>query len=119
KITRVRITNKGETPRSLALVAWQRLLLGGRPRGTRDEIRTARDARTGSLFAERAADALHPARVTFAALVGRSAGYAFTCDGVAFLGDARDPSRPRALAAPEAFDGKAGASEDPCFAQRT
>jgi cyclic beta-1,2-glucan synthetase len=116
KVTRVRVTNTGAAPRRLALVAWQRLVLGGLPGETREEIVTARDARTGALLAERPDDPLHPARVAVATLVGASTEYAFTCDGAAFLGEPRDPARP-ALAA-GTFDGRAGQGLDPCFAQR-
>ena len=119
KITRVRVTNPGPSTRRLSLAAWQHLVLGSLPGETRDSIVTARDARTGALLAERPDDPLHPARVAFAALVGaRLDAYAFTCDGDAFLGEPRDPARPRALDDPAAFDGRSGQGLEPCFAQR-
>ena len=125
KVTTVRVRNLGATPRRLALVSYQRLVLGGAAPGPREPgaaVVTTLEPRSRALLAARAPAEGQPARVAFASVFATggalSPARAFTCDRAAFLGPHGSPRAPRALDDPHAFDGATGAQTDPCFAER-
>jgi N,N'-diacetylchitobiose phosphorylase len=125
KVTTVRVRNLGVKPRRLALVSYQRLVLGGAAPGPGEPgaaVVTALEPRSRALLAARAHAEGQAARVAFAsvfAIGGTLApARAFTCDRGAFLGAHGSPRAPGALDDPRAFDGATGAQADPCFAER-
>ncbi|MGH7506411.1 MAG: hypothetical protein ACRELX_12200, partial [Longimicrobiales bacterium] len=117
RILRLRITNRGTTPRQLSLYGYAQLVLGGLPADTRANIVTEHDAATGAIFARNPRRAEFSERVAFAASMALPAGERFaTADRVAFLGEDGAPDRPAAIVAGEPLDAVVGAGLDPCVA---
>ncbi len=118
KLVRVRLTNLGELPRSLALVSYARLVLGPADAFARRVV-TQYDARSGALLARNAAAGAWRDAVTFSRVVtATGAAVTHTTDRTAFLGRHANASRPQALRSPACFDGATGPMHDPCFAWR-
>jgi len=118
KLVRVRLTNRDQVRRELALVAFAQLELGSSGRDGRRVV-TEHDAATGALLARNPGAGDWREAVAFARLVTPpGATLTSTTDRAAFVGAGADPSRPRALGAPGVFDGATGAVHDACFAWR-
>jgi cyclic beta-1,2-glucan synthetase len=118
KLVRVRLTNPGDTPRPLALVGFTRLVLGAEDAAARRVV-TEHHPASGALLAVNPAAGPWAGAVAFAHVVGVPADrLGWTTDRAAFLGRHGSVARPRALGAPQAFDGAAGPVHDPCFAWR-
>src|SRR5262249_26494362 len=118
KLARVRLTNRSDRRRELALCAHTQLVLGATPRHARRVI-TEHDRERGALLARNPASGPWRDALAFARVVTPPAATVlWTTDRAAFIGRHGDPSRPRALGAPAAFDGATGPMLDPCFAWR-
>ena len=125
KIVWLRLTNQSGAARRLALVSYQRLVLGVLPEESGRFVVTRHDAAAGLLTAVNRTAAEFADGVAFAASAGpvgsgtRTAGPAsFTCDRGSFLGAGGDPAAPAALRGGAGLDARAGAGLDPCFALR-
>ncbi|MGH7505974.1 MAG: GH36-type glycosyl hydrolase domain-containing protein, partial [Longimicrobiales bacterium] len=117
RIARLRITNRGTTPRQLSLYGYAQLVLGGLAADTRVNIVTEHDSATDAIFARNPRRAEFSERVAFAASVASPAGERFvTADRVAFLGEDGAPDRPAAVVSGVPLDAVAGAGLDPCAA---
>ncbi len=118
KLVRVRLTNEGELPRSLALVSCARLVLGPAESFARRVV-TEHDRRSGALLARNPSTGAWRDAVTFSRVVTcAGATLAYTTDRAAFMGRHGNTSRPQALRSPASFDGATGPMHDPCFAWR-
>jgi len=120
RVARVRITNRGERARRLALYGYQRLVLGVLPEDSGRFVVTAYDPDSGLLLARNPMAGEFADRVAFAGVVAPEGASApsVTADREAFLGLGGSPARPLALAHGTPLDGATGAGLDPCFAQR-
>src|SRR5262249_5134089 len=108
KLARVRLTNRSDRRRELALCAHAQLVLGATPRHARRVI-TEHDRERGALLARNPASGPWRDALAFARVVTPpGATVLWTTDRAAFIGRHGDPSRPRALGAPAAFDGATG-----------
>jgi cyclic beta-1,2-glucan synthetase len=120
KLTRVRITNLGETSRKLSVFGYARLVLGVLPQDTSHAcaVDVAADRRT--LLARNGLAGAFADGVAFASVAcdAPDAQISFSADRGAFLGAGGDVVAPRALAQAGALDGATGAGLDPCFAQQ-
>ncbi len=117
RLSRVRVTNTGGSPRRLSLFAYSRLVLGDEPTGSGRFVVTSRDANSGALLARNRTAGAFADHVAFAAVVPDAhvtAVYA-SGDRATFLGPDRDAANPLALASPT-LDGRTGAGLDACFA---
>lgn len=120
KVTRLTLTNRGAAPRRLALVSYQRLVLGVAPEDGARSIVTEHDADAQALLARHPLAGEFTGRVAFAASVATPAvaERSFSADRAAFVGAGGSLERPRALVRGGALDGQCGAGLDPCFAER-
>jgi cyclic beta-1,2-glucan synthetase len=117
KIFRLRLTNRGETPRRLSLFFYVAWVLGDLRSKTRSGIVTDLASRGRVLLAwNKAADAWNP-DVAFAAVNGPGDDRAnFTADRAEFLGRYGSTERPEAVAVTRVLDGRTGRGVDPCAA---
>ncbi|MCU0835689.1 MAG: glycosyl transferase [Chromatiaceae bacterium] len=120
RILRLRLTNPGPRPRTLALYAYQCLVMGTQPAAA-SPIRTAWDAGLGVLTAVNPGAGDFAGGIVFAATRISGAevlGGDHTGDRLAFLGRHGDLTRPWAVIAGAALDGSTGLGLDPCLAER-
>jgi len=119
KIVRLRIANRGATARRLAVVSYQRLVLGDTPEGAARRVTTWADQAEGILFARTDGPTEYPDAVAFAAAVGQESGARprIGTDRMQILGPGGSPMRPAALQAGSGPDGRTGRGFDPCFCQ--
>ncbi len=117
RIVRVRVTNRGDTPRRLSVFAYAQWVLGVLPHESR-LLRATADPALGAVFAINPANGAFADRVAFAAavppLVGAPVGV--TADRHVFLGARGDVSDPAALWNEPFLDARAGRGGDPCAA---
>ncbi|QIK37690.1 glycosyl transferase [Caldichromatium japonicum] len=118
KIQRLRLTNRTGRARRLAILSYQRLVLGQRPVYP-SPIVAARDPR-GFLRATNPDAGAFAGAIVFgrsqlsgATLIGRE----FTTERLAFIGHHRNPTDPIALAPGFRLAELTGAGRDPCFAE--
>jgi cyclic beta-1,2-glucan synthetase len=120
KLTRVRITNLGETSRQLSVFSYARLVLGVLPQDTAHAIAVdvAGDGRT--LLAQNGLAGAFADGVAFASVScdAPDAQVSYSADRRAFLGAGCDVAAPRALAQAGELEGTTGAGLDPCFAHQ-
>ena len=119
KVTRVRITNRGDRVRRLSCWSYQRLVLGVMPEDSGRFVVTADVPAEALLLATNPAAGEFAERVAFAAVVaaGESSARQVSCDRESVLGLGGSPARPRALGL-GMLDGRTGAGLDPCFAEK-
>jgi len=118
---RLRLTNHGTRPRTLALFSYQRLVMGNQP-ALPSPIETAWDPARDLLTAVNPAAGDFADGIAFATLIrvgGTPGPQAFTCDRAAFIGRHGDLGDPQALRARALLDGACGAGLDPCFARQS
>ncbi len=116
RAARIRVTNRGGSPRSLSLFAYDQLVLGGTPGETRPHVSTAFLPGPGLLIARNPAAGEFASRAAFAqAIVPGDAAVFHTGDRGDFLGPDLDPAVPFGLANGP-IDGRTGRGLDPCFA---
>lgn len=116
KITALTLRNRSERPRSLALFAYARLVLGVLPSDYAAQLVIEHDPATGALLAENRHGPF-AGRIAFAALLPFAAGTVrVSGDRAGFIGRHGHPARPAALAPGQHLDGRLGAGLDPCFA---
>ncbi len=120
KLVRVRVANLGRTARRLELTHYVEWVLGGLRQDTARYVVTERDPATGALFAMNPWNGEFSARTAFAAAlpIAGATPLDATGDRATFLGQGGDPSRPAAVLAGAALDGRTGAGLDPCAAVR-
>ncbi|PIE76630.1 glycosyl transferase [bacterium DOLJORAL78_65_58] len=119
RLTRVRITNRSDGPRRLALLHHARLVLGATPGHSRRFVRVSRDEKTGALLARNPLAGPFADAVAFSSCLPASqdAPLSHCGDLAAVLGPGGSPARPAALGAEE-LTGLLGAGLDPAFATR-
>ncbi len=111
KISRLKLVNRSGRARRLQITAYVEWTLGP-SRATAPFILTARDEKTGALFARNPRGADFGGRVAFLDIGGRAAGA--TCNRSEFIGRDGCLDRPLAFAYNALLSGAAGASLDPC-----
>jgi cyclic beta-1,2-glucan synthetase len=120
KYTVVRLTNRSDQKRSLSIISYFQLVLGGDPQDSARFVVTSTGMEDGSLLARNLFATDHADSVAFTAVTlpagARVAGV--TGDRAAFIGPGGDLGRPAAVTASEVLDGRVGAGLDPCFAQQ-
>ena len=117
RIVRLRIENRGKTPRRLAVYGYQRWVLGVLPEQTRWHVATT--------FAHDAVLARNPAAgpfadgVAFSAMVApASAETSWSADRASFVGAGGSPAAPAALVGGGMLDGRHSVTAQPCAAWR-
>jgi len=117
RMSRVRLTNEGESSRRLSLFAYSQLVLGGLPSDSGRFVRTSIDSRTNVMTAVNPTAGPFAKHAAFASVLGDDHVTAlyFSGDRTKFLGSDGDLAHPAALAA-TSLDGRAGSGLDPCFA---
>ncbi|MEA3410454.1 MAG: glycosyl transferase [Pseudomonadota bacterium] len=117
RFLRVKLRNTAGAKRRISLVQYQALVLGVDPRDTARFIVSDHDDASGALLAVNHENGEFAERVAFCAAVApEDATRRFTADRTAFLGRNGRMSRPAALVAKQALDGRTGALLDPCLA---
>lgn len=116
KITRLRITNRGDRPRRISVFSYAQWVLGGLPWETAPAIVT--DSADGIIRATNSTNGEFASLVAFAAVVPPETTYDLhlTADRAAFLGVRGDTDNPAALRSGAPLDGRTGAGLDPCAA---
>jgi len=120
RILRLRLTNRGRTPRTLAIIAYQRLVMGNQPAAP-SPIETAWDPELRLLRATNPAGGDFADGIAFAFAVtqgGNPGSTSHGCDRATFIGRHADLADPAALRLGAELDGACGAGLDPCFAQQ-
>ncbi|HEY2896033.1 MAG TPA: hypothetical protein VGJ12_02765, partial [Gemmatimonadaceae bacterium] len=121
KIVRLTLRSTSVRPRTITVMSYAHLVLGGLPWVTAPNVVTARDASTGAIFATNPSRGEFSKRIAFAALVAPSDASATsdisaTGDRTAFLGRTGSVRDPAALHSDAPLDGRVGAGLDPCAA---
>ena len=114
RISRLRITNHGSSPRRLTAAHYAEWVLGVDRSAARFVV-TERDPASGAVFARNPYNAEFGTRVAFAAVHAPGARAAFTADRREFLGRNGHVSDPAALRRTTLL-GRTGAGLDPCAA---
>jgi cyclic beta-1,2-glucan synthetase len=115
KLTWLRIVNRGDRPRRLALTAYAEWTLGVLREHTQHQVQTTFDPGLRAILARNRFDPQFADMVAFCGLSGEITSH--TADRREFLGRNGDVSDPAGLAAP--LSGATGAGLDPCAALRT
>ena len=117
RITTVRLTNRSDRPRRLALTAAARVVLGALSAGSDRLVVT--DRLGDAVVARNAVRGEFSERVAFAsAVVPEAAEVSLSADRATFLGRFGTEAAPRALVAGGPLDGRVGAGPDPLAAHR-
>ncbi|HEX8776920.1 MAG TPA: glycosyl transferase family 36 [Rhodanobacter sp.] len=114
KLARLRLANRSARARRLSLTAYVEWALGPIGSVPAPFVQTARDEKTGALFARNRWRADFGDHVAFADLGG--AQQSMSGDRAAFLGPLGAPDRPAALHGDAPLAGRFGAGLDPCGA---
>jgi len=114
KLARLRLVNRSTRTRRLSLTAYVEWALGPNGSVPAPFVQTARDEKTGALFARNRWRPDFGERVAFADLGGGQ--QSLSGDRAAFLGPLGAPDRPAALHDDAPLPGRFGAGLDPCGA---
>ncbi len=117
KISRLKIVNDSERPRSLSITAYVEWVLGSNRSAAAPFILTEINPGTGAIFARNPWNDQFGARVAFADLNGRQTSW--TCDRTEFLGRDGAMDRPLGLTLGTRLSNRSGAGLDPCGALQT
>jgi cyclic beta-1,2-glucan synthetase len=115
KVSRLRLTNRGDRPRRVAVSYYVEWVLGSHRDKTTEHLITEYAPASGAILARNPADPFGPPSVGFAAL--SPSPNSVTVDRAEFLGRSGHPARPAALSR-ERLSG-ATAAVDPCAALQT
>ena len=120
KIVALSVTNRGPSPRRLAITSYQRLVLGASPADAAARITTSVDPELGILFARPERSSEHADAIAFAAVVAEGALPArWGTDRAQVLGRGGSPRHPAAVSEGRGPDGRTGTGFDPCFCLET
>ena len=117
RILRLRLTNRAPAPRTLALVSYQRLVMGNQPL-LPSPIQTAWDGARKVLTATNPQAGDFAGGIAFACTVtagGQEGPSSFTCDRAAFIGRHGDLAAPAALRGATGLDGAQRGRARPLF----
>ncbi|WP_246022363.1 GH36-type glycosyl hydrolase domain-containing protein [Pararhodobacter zhoushanensis] len=110
KVSRLTLTNTGQTPRRIAVTSYTEWVLGTSRSATLAHVTTERDPETGALMARNPWATAFAGRIAFADMGAQVTGY--TADRASFFGHLGGRSAPMGLSKP--LDGVVGAALDPC-----
>jgi N,N'-diacetylchitobiose phosphorylase len=124
KFVRLTLRNTSARSRTITVMSYAHLVLGGVPWNTAPHVVTARDASTGAILATNPSRGEFSKRVAFATLVapadaGAIGAISATGDRTAFLGRTGSVGDPAAIHSDALLDGRMGAGLDPCAAFST
>jgi cellobiose phosphorylase len=119
KVSRIQITNQGDTPRRLSFFSYVQWELGEGLNLTHLATETQIDSQSDKIFATNSKRGEFSAGVAFAALAGAPGKCFATCDRAEFLGVNGAVSVPHAVAAGNQLKSRAGAGLDPCAVIQT
>ncbi|HEU4454339.1 MAG TPA: glucoamylase family protein [Longimicrobium sp.] len=111
KLSRLRVINRGDTPRRVALTAYAEWTLGALREHTQHQVRTAVDPERSAVFARNFFDPQFAGQVAFCALSEPLEGH--TGDRREFVGRNGTLAAPAGLRG-DALSGRHGAGIDPC-----
>ncbi len=114
KLSRLRLTNEGQTTRNLSITAYVEWLLGASNGNTAAFITTAIDAASGALLARNPWKINDNGQVAFIDMGGQQSSW--TGDRRAFLGTYGGLAAPLALSSSAPLSNRVGAGLDPCSA---
>jgi len=117
KISLLRLQNRTNRPRRLAVTAFNELVMGSLRSSSAPYAITEIDETAGAIFARNPYNNEFAARVTFAGTSGATKR-SMTCDRKEFLGRNGSPTNPAALRR-AGLSGRTGAGLDPCAAIQT
>ena len=117
KLSRLRLRNRSSRPRRLSITGYVEWALGANGTTPAPFVITARDAKTGALFARNRWRADFGERVAFIDLAGVQ--HSMSGDRSAFLGALGNVAQPAALRDGAPLNGRVGAGLDPCGALQT
>jgi cyclic beta-1,2-glucan synthetase len=117
KISRLKITNDSDRPRSLSITAYVEWVLGANRSAGAPFILTEVNPGTGAIFARNPWNDQFGTRVAFADLNGRQTSW--TCDRTEFLGRDGAMDQPLGLSPGMLLSNRSGAGLDPCGALQT
>src|SRR5258705_4792790 len=116
KITRLRLTNTGATPRTIVVTSFVEWVLGTDRQHTRHQLHTKPDEATGALFAQNFFVEEFASRVAF--LWISAPVTSATASRASFIGRNGDLTNPAALSVANLDNDTTGAGDDPCAALR-
>jgi cyclic beta-1,2-glucan synthetase len=114
KLSILRLTNRGASPRRLTVTAYAEWTLGAQREHTRHQVHTTFEPALGTIFARNGFDPQFAEQVAFCTLSEPISGY--SGDRREFLGRHGDLAAPAALRHDGALTGATGAIFDPCAA---
>ncbi len=116
KISRLRLTNTGPTPRTIVVTSFVEWVLGTDRQHTRHQLHTRRDEATGALFAQNLYMTDFASHTAFSWI--SEPVTSCTASRAAFIGRNGDLAHPAGLAVAELDNRAVGAGDDPCAALR-
>ncbi len=121
KLVRLTLRSTSVRSRTITVMSYAHLVLGGVPWLTAPHVVTQRDADTGAILATNPSRGEFSNRVTFAALVAPASAntVSSTGDRSAFIGTSGSVADPAALHLDAPLDSRVGAGLDPCAAFAT
>ena len=117
KISRLRLRNLADRPRTLSVTAYVEWILGASRGAAASYVTTAIDEPSGALFARNAWSQAFASRVAFCDMAGKQTE--LTGDRREFIGRNASLAMPAALRGSSPLSGATGAGFDPCGAMRT
>ena len=116
KISRLRLTNRGQSARTIVVTSFAEWVLGTDRQHTRHQLHTRRDDSSGALFAQNFFTEEFASRVAFSWI--SEPVTSSTSSRAAFIGRNGDLANPAGLSTAALDDDNVGAGDDPCAALR-